>query len=149
MSEENVNQESETSDFPVNEKVAQSEFDRFVEYNDLDLEESDLDLEDATQLKKCKDKIIKAIRRGALVVDEKGIPTYTSYHEASKPTDPLTFYPRTGSGLMAADGKKKNHEMASMYAVLGEICKVHPKVFAGLAGPDIKICESMFTLLMD
>jgi len=149
MLEENPDQESKKSDFPVSEDVAQVEFDRFVEYNDLDLDESDLDQEDATQLKKCKDKIIKAIRRGHLVINEKGIPIYTPYHEASKPTDPLTFHPRTGSGLMAADGKKKNHEMASMYAVLGEICKVHPKIFAGLAGPDIKLCESMFTLLMD
>ena len=50
---------------------------------------------------------------------------------------------------MAMDGKKKGHDVKKTYAVMADMCKVHPNVFAGLAGSDIKVCEAIFALLMD
>ncbi len=50
---------------------------------------------------------------------------------------------------MAMDGKKKNYDVTKTYAVMADMCKVHPNTFAGLVGIDAKICEALFALLMD
>lgn len=132
----------------ISQEVAEAEFNRFVEANDLELNESKMDAEDLTALHGQKDKIIKAMKGGHLVVNEDGEPVYTPYHKRSKIKDSITFGPRTGSSLMAMDRKKKNQDVSKMYAVLAEMCGIDQIVFAGLAGPDIKICEALFALLM-
>lgn len=129
--------------------VAYQEFDRFVEEMDLDLDTSFMDEEDLTAFGKQKNRIIRAIQRGHLVINENGEAVYTPYNKGSKNREALTFHERTGASLMAMDGKKKGHNVAKTYAVLADMCRVHPSVFAGLAGMDVKVCEALFALLMD
>lgn len=130
-------------------EVAEAEFDRFVEAMDLDLDTAGMDAEDLTQHNKLKARIIRAVEKGTLVFNEDGEAVYTPQHRRSKHNDPITFHERTGASLMAMDGKKKGHDVAKTYAVLADMCKVHPSVFAGLVGSDVKICEALFALLMD
>ena len=130
-------------------EVAEQEFDRFVEEMDLDLDTSLMDAEDLTAFTKQKNRIIRAIQRGHLVVNENGEAVYTPFNKGSKHKEPLTFHERTGASLMAMDGKKKNHDVAKTYAVLADMCRVHQSVFAGLVGTDVKVCEALFALLMD
>jgi hypothetical protein len=130
-------------------EVAEQEFDRFVEEMDLDLDTSLMDAEDLTAFTKQKNRIIRAIQRGHLVVNESGEAVYTPFNKGSKHKEPLTFHERTGASLMAMDGKKKNHDVAKTYAVLADMCRVHQSVFAGLVGTDVKVCEALFALLMD
>lgn len=129
--------------------VAASEFDRFVGCMDLDLDTAAMDAEDLTAFNKQKSRVVRAIERGALVVNDDGEAVYTPYNKKSKHQEPITFHERTGASLMAMDGKKKNHDVAKTYAVLADMCKVHPNVFAGLVGADVKVCEALFALLMD
>ena len=138
-----------TTDNPVDKETAVNEFDRFTGAMDLDLDTSEMDAEDITAFNKQKRRIITAIERGALVVNEDGEAIYTPQHKKSKHTDAITFHERTGASLMAMDGKKKNHDVAKTYAVMADMCKVSPKVFAGLVGTDVKTCEALFALLMD
>lgn len=133
----------------VDKESALSEFDRFVGCMDLDLDTADMDAEDLTGFNKQKSKIVKAIMGGSLVVNDKGEAEYTPRNEASKYKEVLVFHERTGASLMAMDGKKKNHDVAKTYAILADMCKVHPNIFAGLVGIDVKICEALFSLLMD
>lgn len=130
-------------------EVAEQEFERFADEMDLELDTSLMDVEDLTAFNKQKNRIIRAIERGNLVINENGEAVYTPGNKRSKHTDPITFHERTGASLMAMDGKKKGHDVAKTYAVLADMCKVHPSVFAGLAGTDVKICEALFALLMD
>lgn len=130
-------------------EVAEAEFDRFVEAMDLDLDTAGMDAEDLTQHNKLKARIIRAVEKGTLVFNEDGEAVYTPQHRRSKHNDPITFHERTGASLMAMDGKKKGHDVAKTYAVLADMCKVHPSVFAGLVGSDVKVCEALFALLMD
>lgn len=130
-------------------EVAEKEFNRFVEEMDLDLDTALMDAEDLTAFTKQKNRIIRAIQRGNLVVNENGEAVYTPFNKGSKHKEPLTFHERTGASLMAMDGKKKNHDVAKTYAVLADMCRVHQSVFAGLAGTDVKVCEALFALLMD
>ncbi len=129
--------------------TAKVEFDRFVSEMDLDLDETVMDAEDLTAFNKQKNKILQAIQRGHLVVNDNGEAEYTPHRPASKYEKAIIFHERTGASLMAMDGKKKGHDVTKTYAVLADMCKVHQSVFAGLAGSDIKVCEALFALLMD
>lgn len=133
----------------IDDETAEAEFDRFVEAMDLDLDTADMDAEDLTGFNKQKNRILKAIRKGSLVINENGEAVYTPCRPGSKHTDAITFHERTGASLMAMDGKKKNHDVAKTYAVLANMCRVHQSVFAGLVGTDVKVCEALFALLMD
>ena len=139
MSKENV----------VAREVAGEEFDRFADEMDLDLDTSTMDAEDLTAFNKQKGRLVRAIERGSLVINENGEAVYTPQNPGSKNYDPITFHERTGASLMAMDGKKKGHDVAKTYAVMADMCKVHPSTFAGLKGTDVKVCEALFALLMD
>ena len=130
-------------------EVALSEFDRFVEMMDLDLDTAGMDAEDLTAFNKQKSKIIRALERGTLVINESGEAVYTPNNSKTKATDKITFHERSGASLMAMDGKKKGHDVSKTYAIMADMCKVHPSTFAGMVGNDIKLCEAVFALLMD
>ncbi len=133
----------------IDKEVAIEEFERFAGSMDLDMDESTMDDDDIKNLNKMKNRLIKATMEGHLVINEKGEAVYTPSNEESRNKDPITFHERTGASLMAMDGKGKNHDAARMYAILGDMCRVKPKVFAGLVGIDVKISEALFALLMD
>ncbi len=133
----------------IAKEVAEAEFDRFVECMDLDLDTAGMDAEDLTQFNKQKNRILRAIEKGALIVNDDGEAVYTPQNPKSKHREAITFHERTGASLMAMDGKKKGHDVAKTYAVMSDMCKVHPNVFAGLMGSDGKICEALFSFLMD
>lgn len=130
-------------------EVAESEFERFVDMMDLDLDTADMDVEDLTAFKKQKRRLLRSICAGNLAVNENGEAIYTPTNMRSKNKEPITFHERSGASLMAMDGKKKGNDVAKTYSVMAEMCKVHPSVFAGLVGNDIKVCEALFALLMD
>lgn len=130
-------------------EVAEQEFGRFVDEMDLDLDTSQMDAEDLTAFNKQRNRIVRAIQSGHLIINENGEPVYTPWRASSKIKEPITFRERTGASLMAMDGKKKGHDVTKTYAIMGDMCGVHPNVFAGLSGPDIKVCEAIFALLMD
>ena len=130
-------------------EVAAQEFERFTEAMDLDLDTSLMDAEDLTAFNKQKNRILRAVQRGFLVFNDNGEAVYTPQNARTKNKDAITFHERTGASLRAMDGKKKGHDVAKTYAVLADMCKVHPSVFAGLAGSDGKVCEALFAFLMD
>jgi len=133
----------------IDKETALKEFDRFIEDMDLDLDTADMDQEDLNAFNRQKKRIIRAIEKGSLVINENGEAVYTPANPKSKHTEAITFHERTGASLMAMDTKKKNHDVAKTYAVLADMCKVHQNVFAGLVGTDVKVCEALFALLMD
>lgn len=133
----------------ISKDMAEKEFDRFTEAMDLYFDTSEMDEEDLSGFQKNRGRLVRAIQSGALVINDDGEAIFTPANKKSKRQDPLTFHERTGASLMAMDGKKKGHNVAKTYAIMGDICKCHPKVFSGLVGNDVKICEALFILLMD
>lgn len=95
-----------------------------------------------------KARIIAAIMYGDLEFNENGEAVYTPMRPNSKYKDPITFYERTGEVILASDGKGKNALARQTFAMMGKLCKVEPRIFAQMAGTDIKTCEALFTLLM-
>lgn len=125
---------------------AEAEFDRFLEAMDIIADTSEMDEEDLTGFRKQKNRVVKALQGGHLVINDDGEALYTPWRTS---VGQLHFHERTGASIMAMDGKKKGHDVKKMYAVMGDLCKVETKLFAGLKGPDIKTCEALFALLMD
>ena len=140
---------SEEKENVIAPEVAEAEFDRFADEMDLDLDESFMDEDDLTSFRRQKKRILNALKNGSLVINENGEAVYTPSNRNTKTQKAITFHERTGASLMAMDGKKKNSDVAKTYAIMGDMCKVHPSVFAGMAGMDIKVCEAIFALLMD
>lgn len=133
----------------VAKEVAESEFDRFVDMMDLDVDVSIMDEEDITAFKKQKSRIIKAMMAGSLVINDNGEAAYVPQHSRSKYKELITFREHSGASVMAMDGKKKNQSVAATYAMMADMSGLHPGTFAGLVGTDIKVCMAIFTLLMD
>ena len=133
----------------VDKETAESEFNRFINMMDLDLDTADMDVEDLNAFKRQKGKVLRAIEKGSLIINDDGEAVYTPSNPKSKYSEAITFHERTGASLMAMDTKKKNHDVAKTYAVMGDMCNVHQNVFAGLVGNDVKVCEALFALLMD
>ena len=131
----------------ISDDVVQAEFDRFVEEMDLDLDPSFMDEDDARVLEKHKRRLFKAMGSGSLVINDNGEAVYTP--QRSENNKPITFHERTGASLMATNGVQKGHDATKMYRMLGDMCQEHPSRFSKLRGVDIKICEILFSLLMD
>jgi len=130
-------------------EVAEAEFNRFAEMMDLDVDVSVMDDEDRTGFEKQKRRILRALQAGSLVINDNGEAVYAPQHERSTHKEAITFHEQSGASVMAVDGKKKNQNVAATFAMMGNMCKVHQNVFAGLVGPDIKVCMALFALLMD
>lgn len=135
--------------FAISKEEAESEFERFAEAMDLDLDTDYMDESDLNGFMRQKSRVIKALQRGSLVINQQGEAEYTPQNPETRHQETLTFHERTGAAILAMDGKKKNHDVAKMYSVLASLCRVDPKVFAGMVGIDGKVCEALFTFLMD
>lgn len=133
----------------VNGDTALSEFERFAIEMDLSLDMKDMDAEDKEAFTRQRDRMLRAIEYGDLTFNENGEAVYTPCRANSKHKDPIVFHERSGASIMAMDGKKRNHEVAKTYAVMAQMCRVHTSVFANLVGTDIKVCEAIYTFLMD
>lgn len=140
---------NDVTEYPVDEATALSEFNRFADAMDIDIDTTTMDEQDLRAFQKQRNRMTLAIRKGALIVNEDGEAVYTPRHPRTKNQEPLTFQERTGASLMVMDGKKKNHDVAKTYAIMGDLCGVHPNRFATMAGTDIKVCEAIFAFLMD
>ncbi len=113
------------------------------------LDTSTMDVEDKTAVDKQKNRSSDEMSSGHLEVNDDGEAVYTPFRPTSAHKEPITFHERTGASVLAMDGKKKGHDMAKTYAIMAEMCKVHPSTFSKLTGPDIKTCEAVYALLMD
>lgn len=128
----------------VDAETAEQEFDRFLEAMDIFVEESTMSDDDKSGFSDAKERVLRAIRNGHLVINDNGEAVYTPHRVEDH--EPLVFHERTGATMMQTDRKKG--EVAKGYIAMGEMCRVESKVFAKLKGADIKTCEAIFVLLM-
>ena len=133
----------------VAREAARAEVLNWADAMDLDLDTTNQDAEDAAALNKLVDRLTKAVGNGSLTFNAEDEAVYTPSNKKSKQQDPITFYERTGASILAMDGKKKNQDIKKTFAIMGDMCKVPPAVFSSLVGIDGKVCEAIFTLLMD
>ncbi len=127
-------------------EVAEQEFDRFTDFMDLDVDETTMDKEDLKGFKETKSKVIGALMRGSLIINDESLPVFTPIR--STDTNPITFYEPTGSSLMAMDQKKKDEDVGKLYAAMADITTQPPKVFSKMKYADVKVCTAIVTLFL-
>lgn len=130
----------------IAKEVAEAEFDRFAEAMDLDVDPADMDEEDKKSFEQQRQRVVKAIQSGSLVINENGEPVFTP--QRTKDAEPLTFHEPTGASLMAMDRKKKTEDIGKLYATMGDITKTHASTFSKMPMGDLKICMALVTLFL-
>lgn len=123
----------------IDTESAQAEFDRFVEVNRIDLSTEGLDENDKQDSLKGQRDFVEAIKEGILTVDEVGIPTYTPCMTENFEGS-LIFRRPKGDALSAMDLKKKNADVAKMYAAMATMTRKPSKIFTKMDYFDVKMC---------
>ena len=133
-------------EYPVAAEVADAEFYRFIDFNEIDADESAMTAEELKEFSSLKRTVVLAIMKGSLVLDENGIFSFTPRRSADR--TPLVFHEPRGSAYIAMDKKKKTEDVGKMFATMGDICRVEPKTFALMMGADVKVCLAITTLFL-
>lgn len=131
------------SQMVVATEVAAAEFARFCEQMDLDVDTKRMDAEDLKTFESAKHKLVREIERGSLTIDDKGQPVYRTSDGVT-----VTFYEPTGASFMAMDTKKKDQNVAKMFAVLADMTKLDQSVFAKMKNRDSRICQTIVALFL-
>lgn len=133
-------------DFTIDKETALVEFNRFVSAMDLSVNETDMDNDDKKDFRLQKDRVVHAIMRGALVVNESGECVFTPTRvEDAKP---ITFYEPRGSALYAMDRKSKGADIGKFYAAMADITKTSVKTFSDMRMVDLNVCMAITTLFL-
>lgn len=134
-----------TEDNKVDAESANMEVDRFLEEMDIESDRGGMDEEDRAGFDNARATIVRAIRRGRLVINDSGEPVYTP---ASVDTGPITFHEPTGAAFMEMDRRKKGQDVSKMYAIMAGMTKQHAKVFSDMRNRDLKVCQAVTTLFL-
>lgn len=141
-----VKRGNSSTEFKVDKDTAEAEFQRFVDMMDLDIDVETLDDEDKEALKTNKRKILKALRRGSLVINDEGEPVFTP--RVSARTEAITFYEPEGKSFMASDGKKKGHDIRKSYAIMADMTKTNVQTFSLMKNRDLDVCLAVINVFL-
>lgn len=133
------------TDQKIATEVAESEFERFAEAMDFDLDAKGMTEEDRTAFAATKHTIVHSMERGDLVIDDKGQPLFTPQ---LGDTSTITFFEPSGSTLMAMEHKKKGQDVSKMFTALGEMTKTSAQRFAAMKQRDLRVCLALATLFL-
>jgi hypothetical protein len=131
--------------YVVAREVAESDFDRFIEAMDIDVDPAFLDDDDKKNLKQARSIFVEAVMEGVLTVDVNGRPVFTPKRGNTKP---ITFNEPDGAALLTMDGKKKGHDIAKSYVLLAAITKEPVVRFSNMKQRDLRICSTLLALFL-
>lgn len=129
----------------VDRKTAEQEFDRFIESNEILIDDG-MGKEDRDSFLLAKNRILTAIQKGHLIVNEDGEPVYTPHR--TKDATPITFSEPSGSALMAMDRKKKDHDVGKMYSSMADMCGIDASNFSKMKMADLHVCMAVAGLFL-
>ena len=129
----------------IDAATAETEFYRFADEMDLDVDKDRMDDDDKIAFEDAKNKIIDAIMRGRLTINDIGEPIYKLDGDMAEKmgADELRFKEPTGADYMSMDGKSKNRDMAKMFLLMGSMTGIHPRNFSNLSARHLKVCQAI------
>ena len=127
-------------------EMAEVEFNRFAEAMDLDVDTATMNAEDLEGYEQQVGRVIRAIQKGSLVINDNGEPVFTTQRGEAQRV--ITFYEPTGASLMAMDKKKKSEDIGKMFSTMADMTKSSDKWFAQMKHPDLKVCLAVTTLFL-
>ncbi len=130
-------------------KVAELEFERFTNMWRVDTDLEGLDEEDVKSFESTKRKIVNAICRGTLTVDETGeVLNYRIEFPAITGLESLKISPPTGAAIAKWDRFKERDQVKKIYASMGDICNCNPAIFNTMDMRDLKVLQAVSTLFL-
>ena len=127
----------------VDRQTAEQEFQVIADKLRLDFDTEGLDENEVRDREQDRIKIIKAIQKGYITTDEKGILTF---HPSDG--DPIVWFRPNGKALMAMDKKKKSADVGKMYASMAAMTSASFTTFEDMDIADMDICLSIWTLFL-
>ena len=124
-------------------EVAEQEFERMCRTRRVETDIEEMDEKARESFEGRKRKVVKAIMRGLLVVNDAGDPTYTPPVVGAKP---LVFHKLTGAALIAHD--KANGHMGAITLTLAECTQTSPSELAKLDAKDYQFCCELVNLFL-
>lgn len=130
----------------IDKTVALSEFERWADAMDLDIDLDGATEENIETFDGHKSKIVGAIMKGSMVINEQGEAVYTT-QRGDEPTT-IVFREADGASLMAMDKGKKDENISALYGSMASITGQHKFLFTKMKMTDLKICIAVTTLFL-
>lgn len=134
-------------EYKLDDETARAELDRLADTMDIDLTiDESLEEKERKESQKNIDNVVKAIRRGSLIVNENGEAVFTPTR--SQNVAPITFREPTGSTFLAADKYGEKQKMHKLYAMIAEMTGVENSTFSRLKKPDLLIVIAVGSIFL-
>ena len=131
----------------IDPQTAAVEFARFLDYMELEQDESTMSEEELLMYKKLKQTITKAIEIGRVTINEDG--SELTQHVVIAGNDvAITFVEPSGQSNAAMDTSKDGHYVARLHKYLAEITKRPPTDFSRMKRRYINVSSAIATLFL-
>ena len=132
----------------IDSEVAEMEFFRFCEGHGINPEPVGVDEDERNNFVISKDRFLRAVESGKLVIDEdcKAIITLLPGYDFGFET--ITFREHTGADLLASDQRKEGRNIGKFFAMMASNTKLSPGTFSKLRSADNKLCQALMGLLL-
>lgn len=130
----------------IGHEVAETEFNRFVDSMNLDVNLENMNDDDRQGFHKQHKIIIDSIRRKDATINDNGEPTFTPTRTEN--SSMITFHEPTGASFMAMDSKRTDAHMSKIFAVMADMTKTDIGYFSKMKNADLKVCIAFATLFL-
>jgi hypothetical protein len=132
----------------VAREVAERDFERMCRSRRVVTDPAEIDEDDLPGLTAVREKLVKAIMRGELVIEENGDPVYTPPVGGAKS---LRFHKPTGATYMAMEANRPGEadgQVARTVRALTEMTRSDKGEIARLEGADYQMCVTLGQLFL-
>jgi hypothetical protein len=129
--------------------VAIDEFERFCGAMDLDFDLTKMTAEeDRKSFEQTRDRVVRSIERGHLIINENGEPVFTPQLGDGDARSPITFHEPTGATVLAIDKAKKGQDAQKTFLMLADFTGQPVVRYAKMANRDFRVCQALMTLFL-
>ena len=141
--------EKSAKKYKIDEKTAEIEFNNFCEMWSIDNDTSEMNEEDKAGFEEQKSILVKAFRKGLLILDrENRSLVYTISERSEKAGERIILKGMKGSDLMAADRYKENDSMHKTQAIIASMSNVPTSYISSLDMSDLNVLQACTILFM-
>ena len=139
--------ENSAKKYKIDEKTAEIEFNNFCEMWSIDNDTNEMNEEDKANFEKQKSVLVKAFRKGLLILDrENRSLVYTISERSEKAGEIVKMKGMKGSDLMAAYRYKENDLVHKTQSVIASMSNVPVSFISSLDMSDLNVLQSCMIL---
>lgn len=134
----------------ISKEMAEEEFKNWCEANELDCDETSMNEEDKAAFEPLKNRIVKAIQKGVVVIDGDTIEyTLSGKYEGSMAGMKIKINSPTARLFSGMDGYKDTQMIKKLQGAMSALCGIDIGIFSKMTIPDWKFFQSVCVLFMN